>query len=138
MQQQKHRNSRGDLDRSAEDFHSQSNHINQGPNLNHLNNNGNNMMGAPPPHMCGPPPGHPHHGMPGHPGQGPPGGPPPPQQQIQCKKNLQKMMGISPSDIDKYSRIFFPVTFICFNLMYWIIYLHVSDEIAEELVMLND
>ena len=43
----------------------------------------------------------------------------------------------SPSDIDKYSRIFFPVTFICFNLMYWIIYLHVSDEIAEELVMLH-
>ena len=59
------------------------------------------------------------------------------QQQVQCKKNLQKMMGISPSDIDKYSRIFFPVTFTCFNLMYWIIYLHVSDEVAEDLVMLN-
>ena len=62
----------------------------------------------------------------------------PTQNQVQCKKNLQKMMGISPSDIDKYSRIFFPVTFICFNLMYWIIYLHVSDEIADELVMLHD
>ena len=59
------------------------------------------------------------------------------QQQQACKKNLQKMMGISPSDIDKYSRIFFPVTFTCFNLMYWIIYLHVSDEVAEDLVMLN-
>ena len=59
------------------------------------------------------------------------------QQQVQCKKNLQKMMGISPSDIDKYSRIFFPVTFTCFNLMYWIIYLHVSDEVAEDLVMLK-
>ena len=59
------------------------------------------------------------------------------QQQQQCKKNLQKMMGVSPSDIDKYSRIFFPVTFTCFNLMYWIIYLHVSDEVAEDLVMLN-
>jgi hypothetical protein len=54
-----------------------------------------------------------------------------------CRKNLQKMMGVSPSDIDKYSRIFFPVTFTCFNLMYWIIYLHVSDEIAQDLVMLN-
>ena len=54
-----------------------------------------------------------------------------------CRKNLQKMLGISPSDIDKYSRIFFPVSFICFNLMYWIIYLHVSDEIARDLVMLN-
>lgn len=59
------------------------------------------------------------------------------QQQIQCRKNLQKMMGISPSDIDKYSRIFFPISFTCFNLMYWIIYLHVSDEIASDLVMLH-
>ena len=65
------------------------------------------------------------------------GMPPAQPQPIHCKKNLQKMMGISPSDIDKYSRIFFPVTFICFNLMYWIIYLHVSDEIAEDLVMLH-
>ena len=95
-----------------------------GPSMNHLNNNGagmqphqhHNAMGPPPPQQHGPPPG---------------------AQQIQCKKNLQKMMGISPSDIDKYSRIFFPVTFICFNLMYWIIYLHVSDEIAEDLVMLG-
>lgn len=58
-------------------------------------------------------------------------------EQVACRKNLQKMMGVSPSDIDKYSRIFFPVTFTCFNLMYWIIYLHVSDEIAQDLVMLN-
>ena len=57
--------------------------------------------------------------------------------QIACKKNLQKMMGVSPSDIDKYSRIFFPVTFTSFNLMYWIIYLHVSDEVAEDLVLLH-
>ena len=60
-----------------------------------------------------------------------------PPLQIACKKNLQKMMGVSPSDIDKYSRIFFPVTFTSFNLMYWIIYLHVSDEIADDLVMLH-
>ena len=59
------------------------------------------------------------------------------QQSEHCRKNLQKMLGISPSDIDKYSRIFFPVSFICFNLMYWIIYLHVSDEIAPDLVMLH-
>ena len=59
------------------------------------------------------------------------------QPDTHCRKNLQKMLGISPSDIDKYSRIFFPVTFICFSLMYWIIYLHVSDEIADDLVMLN-
>ena len=59
------------------------------------------------------------------------------QQSEHCRKNLQKMLGISPSDIDKYSRIFFPVSFICFNLMYWIIYLHVSDEVAPDLVPLN-
>jgi len=59
------------------------------------------------------------------------------QQPEHCRKNLQKMLGISPSDIDKYSRIFFPVSFICFNLMYWIIYLHVSDEVAPDLVMLD-
>ena len=58
-------------------------------------------------------------------------------EQVACRKNLQKMMGVSPSDIDKYSRIFFPVTFTCFNLMYWIIYMHVSDEVAQDLVMLN-
>lgn len=67
----------------------------------------------------------------------PPGAMGVPPVDVACRKNLQKMMGVSPSDIDKYSRIFFPVTFTCFNLMYWIIYLHVSDEVAQDLVMLN-
>ncbi|KAF0297500.1 Gamma-aminobutyric acid receptor subunit beta [Amphibalanus amphitrite] len=49
-------------------------------------------------------------------------------------KKVNKLLGCSPSDVDKYSRIVFPVTFICFNLMYWIIYLHVSDKVAEGLV----
>ena len=79
--------------------------------------------------------------LPGPPQAGGAGGCPPPihqvQQQQQCKKNLQKMMGISPSDIDKYSRIFFPISFTCFNLMYWIIYLHVSDEVADDLMLLH-
>ena len=76
-------------------------------------------------------------------GSGPVSGPGPTpvapiaQQPEHCRKNLQKMLGISPSDIDKYSRIFFPVSYICFNLMYWIIYLHVSDEIAPDLMMLH-
>ena len=56
---------------------------------------------------------------------------------LQCKKNLQKMGGISPSDIDKYSRILFPVSFTCFNLMYWIIYLNISEEIVPDLVLLG-
>ena len=50
-------------------------------------------------------------------------------------QNLNKLYGFTPSDIDKYSRVVFPVCFICFNLMYWIIYLHISDEMADGLQM---
>ena len=53
---------------------------------------------------------------------------------IYSSKNPNKMFGVSPSDIDKYSRVVFPVCFICFNLMYWVIYLHISDVLAEDLV----
>lgn len=52
-------------------------------------------------------------------------------------KNPNKLLGISPSDIDKYSRVVFPVCFVCFNLMYWIIYLHISDQLEEDLVPLG-
>uniref|UniRef100_T1IZK8 Neurotransmitter-gated ion-channel transmembrane domain-containing protein n=1 Tax=Strigamia maritima TaxID=126957 RepID=T1IZK8_STRMM len=44
---------------------------------------------------------------------------------------------ISPSDIDKYSRIAFPVFFVCFNLVYWIIYLHISnDRLSDDIIPL--
>ncbi|XP_042862850.1 gamma-aminobutyric acid receptor subunit beta-like isoform X4 [Penaeus japonicus] len=52
-------------------------------------------------------------------------------------KRLNKLYGCSPSDIDKYSRIVFPVCFVCFNLMYWIIYLHISDDSDEDLILHN-
>ncbi|KAI1286413.1 Gamma-aminobutyric acid receptor subunit beta [Halotydeus destructor] len=53
------------------------------------------------------------------------------------KKNPNKLLGVAPSDIDKYSRVIFPVCFICFNLMYWIIYSHISDTLADNLVLLG-
>lgn len=53
--------------------------------------------------------------------------------QFACK-NPNKLFGVSPSDIDKYSRVVFPVCFVCFNLMYWIIYLHISSQTTEDLV----
>nr|WJY55639.1 GABA receptor subunit [Neoseiulus californicus] len=49
-------------------------------------------------------------------------------------KNPNKLFGVSPSDIDGYSRVVFPVCFVCFNLMYWIIYLHISDVLPQDLV----
>ena len=61
----------------------------------------------------------------------------PPTALLHCKKNLAKLGGISPSDIDKYSRILFPVSFICFNLMYWLIYLNISEAMVPDLVLLG-
>jgi len=52
-------------------------------------------------------------------------------------KDINKMFGITASDIDKYSRMIFPITFVCFQLMYWIIYQHLSDIIVEDLVFLQ-
>lgn len=53
------------------------------------------------------------------------------------KSNPNKLLGVGPSDIDKYSRVIFPVCFICFNLMYWIIYTHISDTVVDNLIPLG-
>ena len=62
----------------------------------------------------------------------------PPPENPDCNvKDLNKMFGMTASDIDKYSRVMFPVTFASFQLMYWIIYQHLSDHVVDELVYLN-
>ena len=52
--------------------------------------------------------------------------------QFRGPKNPNTLFGVCPSDIDKYSRVVFPVCFLCFNLMYWIIYMHISDFLTDE------
>lgn len=47
---------------------------------------------------------------------------------------MNALFGVSPSDIDKYSRVVFPVCFICFNMMYWVIYLHISKILDSEFI----
>ena len=66
----------------------------------------------------------------------PPPAPPPPNPECDMK-DLNKMFGMTASDIDKYSRVIFPVTFTCFQLMYWIIYQHLSDDVVKDLVYLH-
>lgn len=52
-------------------------------------------------------------------------------------KGPNKLFGVNPSNIDKYSRVVFPVCFVCFNLAYWVIYLRVSDVQYEEPTILH-
>ena len=59
-------------------------------------------------------------------------GSPPPSVPIPGAKNQNTLFGVCPSDIDKYSRVVFPVCFLCFNLMYWIIYMHISEFLEQE------
>ena len=56
---------------------------------------------------------------------------------VNIPKHLNELFGVSPSDIDKYSRVVFPVCFVCFNLMYWMIYLHISKILEDDFVVLN-
>jgi len=69
---------------------------------------------------------------------------PPYQQHIQLPlpslppaKPPHRIFGMRGSDIDKYSRVIFPIMFLSFHMMYWMIYLSISGEIPEDLVYLE-
>ena len=64
--------------------------------------------------------------------------PPPPPPPVSIPKDPgDKIFGLKSSDIDKYSRIIFPIFFASFHLMYWSIFLTISDVVVDDLVYLK-
>merc|ERR1719410_1706711 len=64
--------------------------------------------------------------------------PPPPPPAVHMPKDPgDKIFGLKSSDIDKYSRIIFPIFFASFHLMYWSIFLTISDVVVDDLVYLH-
>ncbi|XP_021961659.1 gamma-aminobutyric acid receptor subunit beta [Folsomia candida] len=43
-------------------------------------------------------------------------------------KKVGKWGGVAPADLDRYSRILFPAIFACFQFLYWVICLNISDD----------
>ena len=52
-------------------------------------------------------------------------------------KPPHRIFGMRGSDIDKYSRVIFPIMFVSFHMMYWMIYLSISGDIPQDLVPLS-
>lgn len=45
------------------------------------------------------------------------------------RNSLPREKGFRPSSIDKYSRIFFPLSFVIFHVIYWTVYLYTAEDI---------
>jgi glycine receptor alpha-3 len=58
-----------------------------------------------------------------------------PEVSIKLLNSPDKIYGLSSSDLDKYSRILFPIVFVCFQLIYWLVYLHISDVTEPDIVL---
>jgi hypothetical protein len=52
-------------------------------------------------------------------------------------EDLNKMYGMRPADLDKSSRIIFPISFVIFQFLYWIIFGILSVEETEDLIPLD-
>ena len=52
-------------------------------------------------------------------------------------KPPHRIFGMRGSDIDKYSRVIFPIMFVSFHLMYWMIYISISGDIPDDVVPLE-
>ena len=48
-----------------------------------------------------------------------------------------RILGMRASDIDKYSRVIFPIMFITFHLMYWMIYFSLAGDVPDDIVYLQ-
>jgi len=64
--------------------------------------------------------------------------PPPPSPPAKPQAPPESIMGMRASDIDKYSRVIFPITFATFHMTYWSIYLTISDVDTSDIVLLKE
>ena len=60
---------------------------------------------------------------------------------LQVHSNLlyppNSVFGVRGSDIDKYSRVIFPVIFVAFHITYWTLCLSISGQTPPDIVLLE-
>ena len=58
-------------------------------------------------------------------------------QRVTHSQTPDTILGVKASDIDKYSRVVFPIMFLTFHLMYWMIYMSIAGEVPHDVVHLD-